>query len=80
MQNYKKTTNFAHDLRYLYVPVVQWIEYWIPVPTIGVRLPTGILEIKSTLPRGKADLHYDAAAFMQQCLFRIGIPGLNQLH
>ncbi len=20
--------------------VVQWIEYWIPVPTIGVRLPT----------------------------------------
>ncbi len=25
-----------------YVSVVQWIEYWIPVPTIGVRLPTGI--------------------------------------
>ena len=24
------------------VPIVQWIEYWIPVPTIGVRLPTGI--------------------------------------
>ena len=24
------------------VPIVQWIEYWIPVPTIGVRLPMGI--------------------------------------
>ena len=24
------------------VPVVQWIEYRIPVPTIRVRLPTGI--------------------------------------
>ena len=24
------------------VSVVQWIEFWIPVPTIGVRLPTGI--------------------------------------
>ncbi len=24
-------------------PVVQWIEYRIPVPTIGVRLPTGVL-------------------------------------
>ena len=23
--------------------VVQWIEYRIPVPTIGVRLPTGVL-------------------------------------
>ena len=25
------------------VSVVQWIEFRIPVPTIGVRLPTGIL-------------------------------------
>ncbi len=24
-------------------PIVQWIEYWIPVPTIGVRLPMGVL-------------------------------------
>lgn len=22
-------------------PVVQWIEYWFPVPTIGVRIPSG---------------------------------------
>lgn len=28
---------FAHN-----VSVVQWIEFRIPVPTIGVRLPTGI--------------------------------------
>lgn len=26
------------------VSVVQWIEFRIPVPTIGVRLPTGILK------------------------------------
>lgn len=23
-------------------PIVQWIEYRIPVPTIGVRLPMGV--------------------------------------
>ena len=23
-------------------PVVQWIECWIPVPMIGVRIPTGV--------------------------------------
>ena len=36
--------NFAPCLgnKRLYVPVVQWIEYRIPVPTIRVRLPTGI--------------------------------------
>ena len=28
--------------RPIHVSVVQWIEYRIPVPTIGVRLPTGI--------------------------------------
>ena len=28
-------------------PVVQWIEYRIPVPTIGVRLPTGVRILKS---------------------------------
>ncbi len=29
------------------VPVVQWIEYRIPVPTIRVRLPTGIPNIST---------------------------------
>lgn len=24
-------------------PVVQWIEFWIPVPVIGVRISTGVL-------------------------------------
>ena len=33
-----------------YVPVVQWIEYRIPVPTIRVRLPTGIQIFQATTP------------------------------
>ncbi len=40
MQKYENFTNFAPRKRH--VPVVQWIEYRIPVPTIRVRLPTGI--------------------------------------
>ncbi len=32
----------AHKTSATHVPVVQWIEYRIPVPTIRVRLPTGI--------------------------------------
>ena len=23
------------------VPVVQWIEFWFPVPKMGVRIPSG---------------------------------------
>ena len=23
--------------------VVQWIEFWFPVPTMGVRIPSGAL-------------------------------------
>ena len=28
-------------------PVVQWIEYRIPVPMIGVRIPTGVQIFKT---------------------------------
>ena len=24
-----------------FVSVVQWIEFWFPVPTMGVRIPSG---------------------------------------
>src|SRR5690554_5199985 len=34
--------NFAYfRSRKLNGPVVQWIEYWIPVPAIWVRVPSG---------------------------------------
>ena len=45
------------------VSVVQWIEYWIPVPTIGVRLPTGI--------------HRRTCCHRQQVLFLVGVNRSN---
>lgn len=46
------------------VSVVQWIEYRIPVPTIRVRLPTGI-QVKGLFLKQTLDL-YQEMIFMRK--------------
>ena len=56
MQKYENFTNFAPRKRH--VPVVQWIEYRIPVPTIRVRLPTGIQHFHKSRNQAKVMRHW----------------------
>ena len=54
------------------VPVVQWIEYRIPVPTIRVRLPTGI-PINDRRARSYKDSG-SSVSFVLMLSFVSGIP------
>ena len=61
LQSYKIISTFAtlikQGLRYIMqAPIVQWIEYRIPVPTIGVRLPMGVL--LNTNDMSKSDISF----------------------
>ena len=42
---FRKINKIQYIISYLRptVSVVQWIEFWFPVPTMGVRIPSGTL-------------------------------------